>query len=300
MTSFVGDEMSRSHHAGVPSYFDHLLQHFNPAESKRAVHLGLWLDDTESARLDQNSQQENPLQLIEKSDDEFSRAQSRLNHWLLETLNPQNGTAVLDVGCGLGGTIEVLNHSLQQARLVGVNIDDRQLQACRTMTAQNSNRLQWQLADACSLPFPDNSFDSVISVEAMFHFSSRQAFFSEVARVLKPGGCFVATDMITCASLQQLTTPGFMVEAVVEDGYGPWPDFWGREADHRQLADFVGMDTQWYRDISTETLPSYAYTTPSNIDWVNDSGDCATRSAIALRWLQEQGFLKYVAMGFIK
>tara|TARA_B100000446_G_scaffold35710_1_gene31405 strand:- start:4149 stop:5018 length:870 start_codon:yes stop_codon:yes gene_type:complete len=283
----------------VPSYFDHILEHFNPAESKRAVHLGLWLDESESIDCTPGAQQQNLHWEIEKSGDDFSQAQSRLNHWLLNALNPHESEAILDVGCGLGSTIELLNQSLQQARLVGVNIDDRQLQACRSLAPLNNNRLQWQLADACSLPFPDNSFDSVISVEAMFHFSSRREFFREVARVLKPGGRFVATDMITSASLQQLATPGFMIEAAVEDGYGPWPDFWGREADHQQLAESVGMKTQWYRDISAETLPSYAYTTPSKVDWLNDSGDSATRSALALRWLQEQSFLKYVAMGFI-
>ncbi len=283
----------------VPSYFDHILQHFNPAESQRAVHLGLWLDESESTACVSSAPHKDLQQNTKNSNDDFSQAQSRLNHWLLSALNSREGNAILDVGCGLGSTIELLNQSLQQARLVGVNIDDRQLQACRSLAPQNNNRLQWQLADACSLPFPDNSFDSVISVEAMFHFSSRREFFREVARVLKPGGCFVATDMITSASLQQLATPGFIIEAVVEDGYGPWPDFWGREADHRQLAESVGMNTQWYRDISTETLPSYAYTTPSKVDWLNDSGDSATRSALALRWLQEQSFLKYVAMGFI-
>jgi len=47
----------------------------------------------------------------------------------------------------------------------------------------------------CRLPFPDASFNHVLCVEAMFHFASRRTFFAEAARVLKPGGAMVASDI---------------------------------------------------------------------------------------------------------
>jgi len=276
--------MRRHSTSVVPAYFDQILGDFDPARSSRAVHLGFW----------QNAQQPR------ESFDDFLLAQTRLNDWLLGELGAEDGDCILDVGCGLGATLESLNGSISSARLVGVNIDERQLQACRTLAAQRNNRLQWQLADACSLPFSDSSIDAVISVEAMFHFSSRKRFFSEVARVLKPGGQFVATDMIVSESLLQLPTPGFLVEAALQDGYGPWPDFWGKEADHTALAENAGLQSLWYRDISCETLPSYRFTTPSKIDWQNDSHDIATRSALTLRWLHENNYLSYVAMAYQK
>lgn len=266
----------------VPAYFDQILAHFDPAQDARCVHLGYWAN-AEQAR---------------ESFDDFIIAQTRLNTWLIDWLDVQDGSAVLDVGCGLGATLESLNTSLSDARLVGVNIDDRQLQACRSLEPKNRNRLQWQLADACSLPFPDNSFDAVISVEAMFHFSSRKVFFQEVQRVLKPNGRFVATDMIVDESLQRLSTPGFLVEAALQDGYGPWPDFWGQEANHLALAEMFGLTKLLHNDISQQTLPSYRFTTPSDIQWLHDSGDVATRSALTLRWLHENKYLRYLAMAF--
>lgn len=267
----------------VPPYFDQILANFDPESTPRCVHLGFWQEDTPP-----------PADFAD-----FIDAQQRLNQWLLSQVSILDGDSVLDVGCGLGATLQALNSQLSNARLVGVNIDERQLQACRTLQAVNGNRLQWQQADAVSLPFPDNSFDVVLSVEAMFHFSSRQAFFAEAYRVLKPGGRLVITDMLIDPSLPQLPLPGFLIEAAVQDGYGPWPEFWDAEP-HQLKAERAGFQSDWWQDISLQTQPSYRFTTPSKVDWLHDSGDRATRSALALRWLHEQGYLKYLAMGFIK
>lgn len=46
------------------------------------------------------------------------------------------------------------------------------------------------MADQQNIPFPDNSFDAVYAIEATVHAPSLQGVYSEIFRVLKPGGVF--------------------------------------------------------------------------------------------------------------
>jgi ubiquinone/menaquinone biosynthesis C-methylase UbiE len=50
--------------------------------------------------------------------------------------------------------------------------------------------------DAANLGFAESSFDTVLCIEAAFHFRTRQAFLREARRVLKPGGYLTMSDLL--------------------------------------------------------------------------------------------------------
>jgi SAM-dependent methyltransferase len=97
------------------------------------------------------------------------------------------------VGNGLGIQDPLIAELVRPRRLMAVNISEWQLAAGR-------DRLREAAAapvagDATRLPIGGGIVDGVISIEAAFHFRSRQAFFEECHRVLRPGGVLSISDI---------------------------------------------------------------------------------------------------------
>lgn len=99
---------------------------------------------------------------------------------------------VLDVGCGIGGSSLYLAEKFN-ASATGITLSPVQANRAteRAIAAGLSNRVQFQVADALKMPFPDNSFDLVWSMESGEHMPDKAQFLQECHRVLKPGGRFL-------------------------------------------------------------------------------------------------------------
>ena len=108
---------------------------------------------------------------------------------------PEKQGKILDVACGKGETTRYLTQFYSPNEIVGINISEKQLSDCR----KNVPDATFQLMDATSLQFENNSFDAIICVESAFHFNTREKFLKEALRVLKPGGYLVLSDiLLTC------------------------------------------------------------------------------------------------------
>jgi len=97
------------------------------------------------------------------------------------------GSRVLDVACGTGVLARhVLGRVGSEGAVVGLDRNDAMLDvARRTVPA-----IEWQQGLAESLPFPDSSFDAVVSQFGLMFFEDRIAALSEMNRVVRPGGKF--------------------------------------------------------------------------------------------------------------
>ncbi|MGH7558720.1 MAG: class I SAM-dependent methyltransferase [Gemmatimonadota bacterium] len=99
--------------------------------------------------------------------------------------------AILDVGCGTGALLEAVAARVPGARLVGIDLSPAMLAVA---SRKLGDRATLVAAEAESLPFPDHSFDLVLSSSALHYWPDPSAGLAEIARVLEPRGRVVITD----------------------------------------------------------------------------------------------------------
>jgi ubiquinone/menaquinone biosynthesis C-methylase UbiE len=103
-----------------------------------------------------------------------------------------NGKKVLEVSCGHGGGASYVTRTQHPASYTGLDLNAAGIEFCRER--HNVPGLEFVHGDAENLPFPDESFDAVVNVEASHIYPHFERFLGEVARVLRPGGHFLYAD----------------------------------------------------------------------------------------------------------
>lgn len=108
------------------------------------------------------------------------------------------GHRVLDVGCALGGVDELLVTQHGAGTVVGIDVDPGLLEQMelRIARAGLAGRIKSQLVEPGPFPFRTASFGVVFSKDSMVQIPDKAALFAEVFRVLRPGGCFIASDWL--------------------------------------------------------------------------------------------------------
>lgn len=108
------------------------------------------------------------------------------------------GKDVLDIGCGSGGITLHIARRLSPRSITGFDVEQPVIREAtrRANEAGVSDRVRFVQAPPGRLPFEDSSFDLVFSKDAMVHIPDKDAIFSEIFRVLRPGGIFAASDWL--------------------------------------------------------------------------------------------------------
>jgi SAM-dependent methyltransferase len=163
------------------------------------------------------------------------------------------GEDVLDVACGTGNA--AIRAARAGGRVVGVDLTPELFDAGRRLADEAGVTVEWVEGDAEELPFPDASFDVVLSTFGVMFAPRHRVAAAELARVLRPGG------RLGVCSWTPEGSQGTCFRRLA--GYAPpAPDFaqppllWGSEAHVRDLFAGTGVHVEFDREVAA--APRYA------------------------------------------
>jgi SAM-dependent methyltransferase len=109
---------------------------------------------------------------------------------LVSRLQPRPLSRVLEIAAGTGVVTRALASALPESTFI-VATDLNQAMLDRAAAVGTKRAVEWRQADAMQLPFQDATFDAVACQFGAMFFPEKSKAFSEVRRVLRPGGVFV-------------------------------------------------------------------------------------------------------------
>ena len=168
----------------------------------------------------------------------YTTRRGKFEEWerILDELHLRGDERVLDVGCGRGAVLTAVASRLRTGRVTGVDlwITRDQSGNAQAVTLRNAalegaaDRTDVRTGDMRALPFPDATFDLVVSSLAIHNISSnaeRARAVTEAWRVLKPGGRLVIAD-IRATQLYATTVAALGATHVMRRRLG-WRFWWG-------------------------------------------------------------------------
>ena len=123
---------------------------------------------------------------------------------------------MLDVGCGIGRHVVYLGE--RGFKMAGVDASPTGIQQTQAVCDERQLAFEGQVSPMTSLPYPDATFDAVVSTSTLGHnrVAEIQQSIHEIHRVLKPNGLFLADfphrDTLSYQRAQQQTTEGRLTE----------------------------------------------------------------------------------------
>jgi SAM-dependent methyltransferase len=124
---------------------------------------------------------------------------------------------VLEIGPGPGHLAVELAQLAPHVHVTGVDISPDMVERATSLASRGgvAGRAEFRVGDVAALPFPDASFDVVVSTFSLHHWPNPAAGLAEIHRVLRPGGVARVYDLVNW--ITRLEQHGVRVAKLIED-----------------------------------------------------------------------------------
>lgn len=113
-----------------------------------------------------------------------------MNKFAIEKLNPASGDNILEIGPGNGYFVKEIFSINENITYTGADFSDVMVNECTLSNKDliENKKATFLKAEASDLPFDDNTFNKILTVNTVYFWDNHNSILEELYRVLKPGG----------------------------------------------------------------------------------------------------------------
>jgi erythromycin 3''-O-methyltransferase len=197
--------------------------------------------------------------LWEEGISDYVKAAENLVHRMGDLLGLNGSSKLLDVAPGMGTQDIYLFKNFAPLSIDGLDVTWGHIEhgRRRASEAHAEDRVRFHHGTATLIPFPDESFTHILSIEGPEHFDTREAFLHEAKRVLQPGGVIAMADFIVKRKPRNVLEK-FVAEAARKLWQVPRANVYSAEVYGQKMtgAGFRNVDI---KEMGAQVIPGYYF-----------------------------------------